>query len=333
MTTRVLALFIGVFTLVNLIGGMLWPGFDANGLWISFGHVLPGWLAESFLALSAVTLIVFALRNRLPWQRARITAVLTAAMAVVAALNTVGFYRLLAVGAIDARFPVPLSLAVCAALILIARSAWREEKNHPRSRWWIVAMGGAGLFAVFPLALMLFFGNTDYRRPADAVVVFGAKVFADGHMSDALADRTRTACDLYKAGLVKRVIFSGGPGQGAVTEAEAMRRYALSHGVSAEDIVIDNQGVNTEATVRDTTPLFAQWHVRRVLVVSHFYHLPRIKLAYQRAGIEVYTVPATQGRFLLKMPLYMAREAAAFWSYYLKYKPVGDASRAAHVSA
>ena len=27
------------------------------------------------------------------------------------------------------------------------------------------------------LALMVFFGNTDYRRPADAVVVFGARAF------------------------------------------------------------------------------------------------------------------------------------------------------------
>ncbi len=333
MTTRVLAFFIGVFTLINLIGGVLWPGFDANGLWISFGHTLPTWLAQSFLALFSITLIVFALRNRLLWQRSRITAVLAAVMAVVAALNTASFYRLLAAGAIDARFPVPLSLAICAALVLIARLAWFEAKNSSRPRWWVVAMGGAGLFAIFPFALMVFVGNTDYRRPADAAVVFGAKVFADGHMSDALADRTRTACDLYKAGLVRRIIFSGGPGQGTVTEAEAMRRYALSHGVRTEDIVVDNQGVNTEATVRDTTPLFAQWHVRRVLVVSHFYHLPRIKLAYQRAGIEVYTVPASQGRFLLKMPFYMAREAAAFWSYYLKDKPVADIARGKRVSA
>ena len=52
--------------------------------------------------------------------------------------------------------------------------------------------------------------------------------------------------------------------------------------------------------------------------VSHFYHLPRIKMAYQRAGIEVYTVPARETRTLLKLPQFVAREVAAFWFYYAR---------------
>ena len=107
-----------------------------------------------------------------------------------------------------------------------------------------------------------------------------------------------------------------------------MRKYALSHGVRAEDIFVDDKGLNTEATVRDTTPLFQQWHAQRVLAVSHFYHLPRIKLAYERAGLEVCTVPAHQGHLLGQMPFNMAREVAAFWSYYLKEKPATPATRA-----
>lgn len=322
MTARVLALFIGLFTLANLLGGVLWPGFDANLWWISFGHRLPAWLTNSFLAISTFALITFAMRNR--QQKAWFTAGVAAALALVALWNTISFYRLLAAGRIAAGFPLPLSLVLSAGLMFIARAAWREPKSESRVRLKAVVFCGAGAFALFPLALMLFFGNTDYRRPADAAVVFGAKVFPDGHLSDALADRIRTACGLYQAGLVKRLVLSGGPGQGAVTEAEAMRSYALSRGVPAEDIFVDNRGVNTEATVRDTMPLFREWQARRVLVVSHFYHLPRIKLAYERAGMEVYTVPARQGHFLGKLPFYMAREAAAFWTYYLKDKPIAQ---------
>ena len=107
-----------------------------------------------------------------------------------------------------------------------------------------------------------------------------------------------------------------------------MRNYALKHGVRAEDIFIDNQGVNTEATVRNTTPLFAQWHAKRILAVSHFYHLPRVKLAYQRCGLDVYTVPARQARFLGHIPYYLAREVAAVWDYYCKEKPVENPKRA-----
>lgn len=173
-------------------------------------------------------------------------------------------------------------------------------------------------FGLFPMALMLFFGNTDYRRPADAIVVFGARAYDDGRLSDALEDRMRTACELYRAGLARKLVVSGGPGDGDIHETEAMRRYAIEHGVAAEDIFMDADGLNTAATVRNTVPLFREWQVQRVLAVSHFYHLPRIKLAYQRAGFEVYTVPARQNHWLSQIPYNIAREVAAFWVYYLR---------------
>ena len=206
-------------------------------------------------------------------------------------------------------------------MLLVSRAAWSCGENIVRVPRWRVVAGGLCLFAGFPLALMLFFGNTDYRRPADVVVVFGARAYADGRLSDALEDRIRTACELYRSGLAKRLVLSGGPGDGAITEADAMRRYALSHGVRAEDIFVDNLGLNTEATIRNTTPLLRQWHARRVLAVSHFYHLPRIKLSYQRAGMNVCTVPARQKHVLGQLPFNMAREVAAFWKYYLTERP------------
>jgi hypothetical protein len=48
------------------------------------------------------------------------------------------------------------------------------------------------------------------------------------------------------------------------------------------------------------------------------YHLPRIKLAYQRDGWEVFTVPAKESYLLRQMPYNMAREVAALWVYYLR---------------
>jgi uncharacterized SAM-binding protein YcdF (DUF218 family) len=320
MTTRILALFIGLFIAINLLGNVIWPGFDANVWWIHFAHWVPASIVKNSLAISAGTLIAFAVRNRQRWQRARFTAITSAALAIIAFINSISFYWLHATGRITG-FPLPLSLVVCGALIWIARAAWSEAPSDERTPRWALVVGSVGLFATFPLALMLFFGNTDYRRPADAVVVFGARAYKDGRLSDALEDRIRTACELYRAGFAKRLVLSGGNGEGPITEAEAMRNYALNHGVRAEDIFIDNQGVNTEATVHNTTPLFEKWHAKRVLAVSHFYHLPRVKLAYQRAGVNVWTVPARQGHFLGQMPYNMAREVAAFWDYYLKEKP------------
>jgi len=165
---------------------------------------------------------------------------------------------------------------------------------------------------------MFCFGKTDYRRPADVVVVLGARVYADGHPSDALADRVRTACQLYRSGLVKKLLFSGGPGEGAIHETEGMKRMALQLGVKPRDILVDEGGLNTQATVKDTEAICSRLHFSRILVVSHFYHLPRIKLAYQRDGWEVFTVPAKESYLLRQMPYNIAREVAALWVYYLR---------------
>ncbi len=328
MIARILALFIGLFIAINLLGNVIWPGFDANVWWIHFASWLPAWIANVSLGISATALIAFAFQNRRRGQRSKWIATTAAALAIVALLNAISFYWLLATGRIEAGFPVPLSLVACCALVLIARSAWSEQQTERPNRPWIILAGSICMFALFPLALMVFFGNTDYRRPADAVVVFGARAYKDGRMSDALQDRIRTACELYRAGLTKRLVLSGGRGDGPITEAEAMRNYALKHGVPAQDIFIDNQGVNTEATVRNTAPLFQQWHAHRILAVSHFYHLPRVKLAYQRAGVEVWTVPARQGRIMGQIPFNMAREVAAFWDYFVKEKPSASATHA-----
>lgn len=175
-----------------------------------------------------------------------------------------------------------------------------------------------GCAVIFPLAQMICFGKTEYQRPADVAVVFGARVYADGRPSDALADRVRTGCYLYRDGLINKLLFSGGPGDGAVHETESMKQMAIRLGVRPEDILTDQAGLNTQATVRNTSALLSQLRVSRVLVVSHFYHLPRIKLAYHRAGWEVYTVPARETYLLRQMPYNMAREVAALWVYYLR---------------
>ena len=74
----------------------------------------------------------------------------------------------------------------------------------------------------FPLLQILCFGHTDYRRHADAAVVFGCRVYSDGTPSGALEDRVRQACELFELGYVEHLVMSGGPGPGATHETDAM---------------------------------------------------------------------------------------------------------------
>ena len=109
-------------------------------------------------------------------------------------------------------------------------------------------------------------------------------------------------------------------GQGAdepFNETSIMRSMAISLGVPASAIVVDPAGVNTDATVRDTVPMLRAGKNGPVAVVSDFFHLPRIKLAYQRAGFDVVTVPSHARRIPQTTGL-VIREIPAFWVYYLR---------------
>jgi vancomycin permeability regulator SanA len=315
---RGLALFLGGFALLNILGGLRSAHFDANLWWIDL-RTFPTAVVTPFLLVSSACLVGFAVwPPRSAWGRLLIIGCV-GVLGLVAVANTAQFYVLLARGVVRPGIPIPLSLFVSAALAIILFAAWRKSlpMHKTRGLFQIVAMAFVCLVC-FSLAQMFFFGKTDYRRPADAAVVLGARVYADGRVSDALADRVRTACQLYHEGLVRRLVFSGGPGDGAIHETEAMKRMATALGVKAEDIWLDKAGVNTQATVKNTQPVFAQWHASRILVVSHAYHLPRIKLAYLRDGWDVFTVPAKESYLLRQMPYNMAREVAAMWVYYLR---------------
>jgi uncharacterized SAM-binding protein YcdF (DUF218 family) len=112
--------------------------------------------------------------------------------------------------------------------------------------------------------------------------------------------------------------MSGAVGVSGVDETVAMQKMAVQLGVPAAAILRDNQGVNTDATVADTVPMFASLRTERVLAVSQFWHLPRIKLAYRAAGWDVQTVPAGFSQVIWQTPYLMAREVPAFWQYWAR---------------
>ncbi len=319
---RAVAFIVGGFALVNAAGGWLRPGFDANNWWIDL-RPLPSFAASWFLFVASGFLLAHSFSPaRRATVRARVTLSLLVVLAAFALWNCAHFFILQAQGSIAAGIPLPFSAFVFAALVWVGWSVGRCDSvdlRSPARRASAFAVV-VGLLTILPLCQMWCFGKTDYRRPADAAVVFGAGVDASGRPSDALKDRVRTACALYHEGLVRQLIFSGGPGAGKVHETEAMRRFATTlpnHAVPYDAILLDPDGVNTRATVENTCRLFRQHNIARILAVSHFYHLPRIKLAYQRAGRNVYTVPAEESYTLTMLPWYVAREVAAVWAYFV----------------
>ncbi len=313
-----LALLLGGFTLLNILGELRHPGFDANLWWIDLRFA--NRIANRVLLFAiAIGLLGFALRPQFAPCRSWLLSSLLAGLIIIAAMNAWAFRRLVSSGAIQTTFGVPLSAMVVVVLVLIVWGCRSSIRYATRNRWDRGSFLLTILFGMvlFPLVQMYCFGKTDYRRPADLIVVFGCKVFSDGTPSMALADRVRTGVELYHAGLAPRLVFSGGPGQGDIDETAAMQNMAMELGVPQEAITRDPEGLNTQATVHNLVSASGDATQPRVLAVSNFYHLPRIKLCFRRAGWEVWTVPARESRRLYYQERFLLREVAALWWYYL----------------
>lgn len=329
---RGLASFLGLFALLNVVGEVRSPGFDANLWWIRL-PVNWRFIDCGMLGWSACCLLWFACHRHLVKLERVVLAATFGVLLAASVWNAFNYYQLLATGDIQSRFPVPFSLIVAACLAALTASAWlagdrtAPEFDHRSVRLYRAVLSGTCVLTalLFPVAQMLCFGWTDYRRPADVIVVLGAKVHETGRLSSILEERVRTGCELYHQKLAPRILCSGGPGTGAIHETEGMRQRALELGVPASAIMLDPAGLDTDATVENTLRLAREHGQTRILAVSQFYHLPRIKLAFHRHGSEVYTVPAMRLYQIRYMPYFMLREVAAWWVYYLRplWSPTG----------
>ena len=246
-------------------------------------------------AFAALVLVPGPLRVLAP-RSLRAASVVTGAL--VASLAAVGLSRhvaALAAGTVRAAGWAPPATVV--ALLLVVPwtvAAARERTRAPRATTGRVA-GVLAAGTALVLALIASVGATDWRAPGDAILVLGSKVHPDGTPSGSLLDRTRTACALWKEGLAPRLVLSGGRDPGAVaSEPEAMRRIALDEGVPEDALVLDETGVDTAASVRFTAKLARERGWSRVLVVSHDYHLARVRLLASREALVVRTVPARE---------------------------------------
>lgn len=332
------ALFFGAFTLVGLAGAARAgraSAFDPTVWWIDLRDL--GSAASALLLTPAgVVLLAYAVAPRMRAWRRWTTVLVALVLAAATAADGVAFYEVWRGGQVRPAVPLPLSFVFSAVMLGVAAAACRAPtyKMHSRRSAVVVAAAAAACFVAFPLAQIVFFGQTDYRREAAAAVVFGAQAYEDGRPSASLMDRMSTAIGLYRSGMVRRLVVSGGVGKSRVNEAHVMRDLAVEAGIPREDVLVDGEGVSTLATVLNTAALLGRPAAGRsaeadvtvsadgeqptVLAVSHFYHLPRIKLAFARAGLDVLTVPARGPRPIARTPALVVREIPAFWAYFLR---------------
>jgi vancomycin permeability regulator SanA len=324
LAVRGWALFVGLFLALSFVGVTRGRTLDPS-LWLLDLHDVAAPVRLAGLAVAAVLLAAWAVRPSTGQVRRWATGVVSLVLALLAVRDVVGFASAVGAGGVAPFVPVPLSAVIALGFGIVALAVLTGRPSDgagPRRTALGLAVAVLAWAIAFPMAQMLFFGTTDYRRPADAAVVFGARVYANGLPSQVLQDRIDTAVGLYHAGLVPMLVMSGGDGADGFNEAVVMRQTAIGEGVRASAVVVDAVGVSTEATVSNVSRLVASGQVAlphgTLIAVSQAYHLPRVQLAFAAAGMDVLTVPARDGPFISEMPILIAREVLAFWAYDLR---------------
>jgi vancomycin permeability regulator SanA len=293
---------------------------DPLGVWVARPHRLDFELARvTFRGLEIVTaalLLAFGL-GRLGRAGRKLLALLAGGAALLALADTAAFYDALVGGTVASIAIVPASLFAALVLAGLALAALRDDGAPVTWTRRSAALAGASVIVVttlVPLGELVTFGVSRYERHAPVAVVFGARAYADGTPSQALADRVDEAARLYKKGLVTRLFLSGGidPEVG-VSEPEVMRARAVAAGVPEEAIEIDEHGDDTQKTVENAAASMRAHGDRSALVVTHWFHEPRAKILFDAAGVRAFIVPARMRRRLLAEPYYVAREVAAHY--------------------
>jgi uncharacterized SAM-binding protein YcdF (DUF218 family) len=138
---------------------------------------------------------------------------------------------------------------------------------------------------------VLFWGARDMARPADAIVVLGAAQYA-GRPSPVLKARLDHAISLWKRGLARRLVLTGGLGTGdTISEAAVGRRYVMKAGVADSAILLENEGRTTSASLEAVAGIMAKERLERAILVSDPFHMLRLQIVAKRYGVESVTSP------------------------------------------
>jgi vancomycin permeability regulator SanA len=125
-------------------------------------------------------------------------------------------------------------------------------------------------------------GRREEAQRADAIVVLGAAQY-EGRPSPVLKARLDHAAALWARGLAPMMIVTGGRGVGDTTsEAAVGRHYLVQHGVPADSIALDIEGLTTSQSMLAVRRVLGREAYPAVILVSDPFHMLRLAILARR---------------------------------------------------
>ena len=169
--------------------------------------------------------------------------------------------------------------------------------------------------AVLGTAIWIY-GATDRAVKSDCAIVLGAAAYGS-QPSPVFEERIRHALDLYRTGLVAKIIFTGGYGTGADhAESEVAAAYAARAGIPAADVFMELRSRTTQQNLAEAKILMETHGLKTAILVSDPLHMRRAAWMAADLGISAVSSPTPTSRYRsFKTKFRFLRHELYYWHH------------------
>jgi uncharacterized SAM-binding protein YcdF (DUF218 family) len=174
-----------------------------------------------------------------------------------------------------------ISTVFLLSLVLVISMSARGELKFFRSIFIFLFISAMGILAVFLNVLNYTDDSSRYNsneRNAESGVILGAAVWGGNRPSPVLRERILKGYEIYKKGIVPKIVITGGGSPNELTEGEVSKNELIKFGVDPDDLILENTSNSTVEQlhfVRDHLYNSLSW--KKIIVVSDNFHLLRAK--------------------------------------------------------
>lgn len=133
----------------------------------------------------------------------------------------------------------------------------------------------------------LFVGLGFYLSPQKQPVKSDVIVVVSGGQTTSRAEK---GIELYKQGYAPKIVFSGAALDDGPSNAYAMRDQALTDGIPASDISIDEKSQNTFENAENSKRIIDEYDAKKIILVTSPYHQRRANQTFEAVLGKDYTV-------------------------------------------
>lgn len=185
-----------------------------------------------------------------------------------------------------------------------------------------IILAGVGYLALARYVALQ--AHVDTARPADAIIVLGARSYLRGEYNPCLVARVKQGIRLSDSDYADTLIMSGGKDdEDGSIEAEVMKEIAITQGARPEDILLEPDSTSTYENLLYSKRLMDEHRIKSAILVTAPYHMARATLVARKLKMQYAVSPAVESPCWAEwkyLSRYFLSEPVAIAVYFLQGK-------------